>query len=164
IAQLGVRQLGAAVYATVGTFNNLFATTITATDITADTVNANKLCLGATCVTETQLQNLLNGNPGSAQASSSGSSSGSGAASVSTSTPPTITINGNNPATVTVGDMYDDLGATATDNQGTQLGVHTFVNGAPLDPVIIDTSSVATDTIDYVATDTWGNTSTSSRT
>jgi hypothetical protein len=30
--------------------------------------------------------------------------------------------------------------------------------------ILIDTSQVATDTIDYVATDTWGNTSTSTRT
>jgi hypothetical protein len=30
--------------------------------------------------------------------------------------------------------------------------------------IIIDTTHVATDTIDYVATDTWGNTATSTRT
>jgi hypothetical protein len=30
--------------------------------------------------------------------------------------------------------------------------------------ILIDTTQVATDTIDYVATDTWGNTSTSTRT
>jgi hypothetical protein len=30
--------------------------------------------------------------------------------------------------------------------------------------ILIDTSAVATDTIDYVATDTWGNTATSTRT
>jgi hypothetical protein len=29
--------------------------------------------------------------------------------------------------------------------------------------IIIDTSQAATDTIDYVATDTWGNTATSTR-
>jgi hypothetical protein len=29
---------------------------------------------------------------------------------------------------------------------------------------IVDTTQVATDTIDYVATDTWGNTATSTRT
>ncbi len=29
---------------------------------------------------------------------------------------------------------------------------------------LIDTTQVATDTIDYVATDTWGNTATSTRT
>jgi len=30
--------------------------------------------------------------------------------------------------------------------------------------IVTDTSEVATDTIDYVATDTWGNTATSTRT
>jgi len=30
--------------------------------------------------------------------------------------------------------------------------------------IVIDTTQVATDTIDYVATDTWGNTATSTRT
>jgi hypothetical protein len=30
--------------------------------------------------------------------------------------------------------------------------------------IIIDTTQIATDTIDYVATDTWGNTATSTRT
>ena len=39
-----------------------------------------------------------------------------------------------------------------------------FINGALSGNILIDTSQVATDTIDYVATDTWGNTSTSTRT
>ena len=30
--------------------------------------------------------------------------------------------------------------------------------------IIVDTTQAATDTIDYVATDTWGNTATSTRT
>jgi hypothetical protein len=36
--------------------------------------------------------------------------------------------------------------------------------GALAGNILIDTSQVATDTIDYVATDTWGNTATSTRT
>jgi hypothetical protein len=44
------------------------------------------------------------------------------------------------------------------------LGIMTYVNGAPMNPVQIDTSTVATDTIDYVATDSTGLTSTSTRT
>jgi hypothetical protein len=36
--------------------------------------------------------------------------------------------------------------------------------GALVSNIIIDTWQVATDTIDYVATDTWGNTATSTRT
>ncbi|HEY5382965.1 MAG TPA: hypothetical protein VIJ88_00170, partial [Candidatus Paceibacterota bacterium] len=40
----------------------------------------------------------------------------------------------------------------------------TFVNGVLESQIVIDTSQVATATIDYVATDTWGNTATSTRT
>ena len=56
--------------------------------------------------------------------------------------------------------LYDIV----TDNQGHDLGYKTFLNGALVSNILIDTSAVATDTIDYVATDTWGNTSTSTRT
>jgi hypothetical protein len=57
-----------------------------------------------------------------------------------------------------------DLGAIVTDNQGHDLSYRTFINGIPSGNILIDTSQVATDTIDYVATDTWGNPSTSTRT
>jgi hypothetical protein len=55
-------------------------------------------------------------------------------------------------------------GAIVTDNQGHDLSYRTFINGALSGNILIDTSQVATDTIDYVATDTWGNTATSTRT
>ena len=51
-----------------------------------------------------------------------------------------------------------------TDNQGHDLGYKTFLNGTLVSNIVIDTSQVATDTIDHVATDTWGNTATSTRT
>ena len=41
---------------------------------------------------------------------------------------------------------------------------HTFINGVLSGNIQIVTTQVATDTIDYVATDTWGNTATSTRT
>ena len=82
----------------------------------------------------------------------------------STSTPPSINIQGSNPATIHAGDTYTDLGAIVTDNQGHDLSYRTFINGALSGNILIDTSQVATDTIDYVATDTWGNTATSTRT
>jgi hypothetical protein len=44
------------------------------------------------------------------------------------------------------------------------LGITTYVNGAPMNPVQLDTSTAATDTIAYVATDSAGLTSTSTRT
>jgi hypothetical protein len=43
------------------------------------------------------------------------------------------------------------------------LGITTYVNGTEMNPVQIDTSTAATDTIDYVATDQNGLTSTSTR-
>jgi hypothetical protein len=61
-------------------------------------------------------------------------------------------------------DTYTDLGAIVTDNQSDTLGYKTFLNGALVSNIVIDTTEVATDTIDYVARDTWGNTSTSTRT
>jgi hypothetical protein len=80
------------------------------------------------------------------------------------STPPTITINGNNPAIITIGDTYADLGATVTDNVDQNLGLKYFLNGALVSNIVIDTSAAASDTIDYVATDTSGLTATSIRT
>jgi hypothetical protein len=44
------------------------------------------------------------------------------------------------------------------------LGIKTYVNGAPMNPVQIDTSTAATDTIAYVVTDSGGITSTTTRT
>jgi hypothetical protein len=84
-------------------------------------------------------------------------------------TPPTITINGDNPAIIQVGATYDDLGATVSDTGSgqagdTNLGYKTFLNDTLVSNIVIDTSEVATDTIDCVATDTAGLTATSTRT
>ena len=77
--------------------------------------------------------------------------------------PPTITVNGNNPATLNVGDTYADLGATVTDNVDENLGIRTFLDGMRVDQIQIDTSIAGEHRIDYVATDQAGNTSTSTR-
>ena len=82
----------------------------------------------------------------------------------SDTTPPVITINGNNPAEVTKGSSYADLGASVTDNVSTNLGAHYFVNGLSVLDISLDTSTTTTYTIDYVATDGAGNTATSTRT
>jgi hypothetical protein len=47
---------------------------------------------------------------------------------------------------------------------GPGLGYKTFLNGTLASNIVIDTSQVATDTIDYVVTDTSGLTATSTRT
>jgi hypothetical protein len=48
--------------------------------------------------------------------------------------------------------------------QDRNLGIQTFVNGTLVSSITLDTSAPATDTIAYVATDTWGNTATATRT
>jgi hypothetical protein len=75
----------------------------------------------------------------------------------------------DNPANITVGDSYSDLGATVSDTApgqagDTNLGYRTFLNGALVSNVVLNTSQIATDTIDYVATDQNGETATSTRT
>jgi hypothetical protein len=86
-----------------------------------------------------------------------------GAASRTPGTPPVIQINGDNAAIIHVGDTYADLGAVVTDSQGHSLSYRTFVNAILESQIVIDTSSQATDTIDYVAMDSTGLTSTSTR-
>ncbi len=72
---------------------------------------------------------------------------------------------GTNPPLLTVGDSYIDRGAVATDHQGHSLRYQTDVNGVVLkSPISLDTNTAATDTIDYVATDTWSDTATTTRT
>jgi hypothetical protein len=80
------------------------------------------------------------------------------------STPPVIILAGENPAHLNVGDTYQDLGATAKDSAGHDLTVRTLLNGALVSSIVLGTTEVATDTIDYVASDQNGLTSTSTRT
>jgi hypothetical protein len=76
-----------------------------------------------------------------------------------------LAIFGSNPAIIQVGASYTDLGATITGPQADlNLGIKTFLNGTLVSNIAIDTSAVATDTIDYVVTDSQGLTSTSTRT
>jgi hypothetical protein len=132
-----------------------------ATIIHSQEDDTQKLCVGSTCVTPAQFQAMVAAANQTAAASASPSASTSSA----TDTPPVIAINGDNPAIVQVGATYSDLGATITGPQADlNLGIKTFVNGLFASNIQIDTSAVATDTIDYVATDQNGLTSTSSRT
>jgi len=83
-----------------------------------------------------------------------GSVTQNGAASSTPNTPPVIQVNGDNPAIIHIGDTYADLGATITASQADlNLGIKTFLNGTLVSNIVLDTSSVATDIIDYVATD-----------
>ncbi|HCB35199.1 MAG TPA: hypothetical protein DEP25_01005, partial [Candidatus Taylorbacteria bacterium] len=79
-------------------------------------------------------------------------------------TAPTITINGNNPAEIEVRSSYADLGAIVTDNVDTNLGVLTFLDGAFVSEIQINTAIAATYVVEYVAKDNAGNSATSTRT
>jgi hypothetical protein len=126
-------------------------------------IDVQKLCIGSTCVTEDQLKAILS-SANQSPASGSTSSSDSSATSSEVNTPPVISINGNNPAIVQVNATYNDLGATITGPQADlNLGITTFLNGTLTSNIAIDTSAAATDTIDYVATDSGGLAATSTR-
>jgi Chaperone of endosialidase/Domain of unknown function (DUF5011) len=146
-----------------------FAEKIVTHLLAADEVDTNKLCVGSICVNEQQLKTLL-ANAGTATSPTSDNAPAKAGSAVTSSPakadtePPVITINGENPAHIHVGDTYADLGASVTDNLDKNLGIKTYLNGALVSNVVIDTSAVATDTIDYVAADQAGNTATSTRT
>jgi hypothetical protein len=139
------------------------------TDFFADNGHfSNELCVGSTCVTPAQFQAMVaiaNASQASGQESSDNSGADAASFSDSSATPPVLQVNGDNPTILQVGDTYIDLGATITGPQADlDLGITTYVNGIETNPVQIDTSVVATDTIDYVATDQKGLTATSTRT
>lgn len=123
----------------------------------ADELCARKSDGTPVCVTGDQLAATLGGT-------ASASSEGGPGASAPTS-PPVIQINGSNPAIIQLGTTYSDLGATITGPEADlNLGIKTFLNGAFVSNIVVDTSAAATDTIDYVVTDQNGLTSTSTRT
>jgi hypothetical protein len=171
VAQVGIRELGLAVHSTLGIFDTLISQTITAEVLNVQTVNAKTLCLDGLCVDKTQLQNLLNGTGGSGGGNGGGGNSGGGEGGNGSTTPdteaPVISLNGNNPAEVTVGSSYTDLGATVTDNVDDNLGFKVSLNGGPqidISELSVDTASTTTHTIVFTAIDTAGNIGTATRT
>jgi hypothetical protein len=134
-------------------------------DLFAENLHAqNELCVGSTCVTPAQFQAIVTaaGQTGAAPSTSGQGSSGASGASASSTpdTPPVITINGDNPATIYIGDTYSDLGATVTGPaQDLNLGINVSVDGSATttpDGISINTSTSSTHTITYFATDQSG--------
>ena len=70
-------------------------------------------------------------------------------------TPPVITILGENPATVNVGDSYTDGGATCIDD--VDGNISSSITTTPANPDGIDTSAAGTQTITYSCSDAAGN-------
>ncbi len=66
-------------------------------------------------------------------------------------------MQGNNPATIEIGDTYNDLGVIVTDNVDHNLGHKIFVNDTEVSEVSLDTASSTTYTIRYESTDQAGN-------
>jgi hypothetical protein len=144
-------------FANVGNFHTVIS----------DTDNTQILCLSAgpsdqspICITKARLAALLSQSAVDPTHSSPATSTGG-----AVDTPPIIQISGDNPAMIQVGDSYNDLGATIAGPQADlNLSITTYVDGIEMSPVKIDTTQAATDTVDYVATDQSGLTSTSTRT
>jgi hypothetical protein len=165
-----------------------FATSFTTHILTADTIDTGTLCItdgpndhAPVCVTKAQLAALLsaapsttgsvtspppsNPSPTPSVSVTSSASSTPPVSVTSSATPPVIHINGDTPAIIQVGDSYTDLGATITGpTADINLGITTYVNGTPMNPIQLDTTQAATNTIAYVATDQNGLSSTAART
>lgn len=143
--------------------------TVIARVFKAQEVDTQQLCVtdssGAkTCITKDQLDALLSGKAQAASAGGGGSGGGGSSSALGTVT---LSINGNNPATILVGDSYKDLGATITSPASARnLGIKASIDGgAPIDmsAVTIDTSVAGDHTIGYVVVDQTGATTTAER-
>jgi hypothetical protein len=124
--------------------------------ITAKSVKAqDEVCIGSTCVTESQLKSMLNGSPASSVQSLNVNTSSN-----SDTQAPTLTLIGSSTITLSVGTSYIDSGATVSDNKDTNLGVKASVDGSTsldISQISIDTSTTSVHTIEYSATDSAGN-------
>jgi surface protein with Ig-like domain len=123
----------------------------------------DRLCLDDVCLTKDDLRAFLESRAASSTTPGQGSPATSTASSTPTDTePPTLTIQGDNPATITVGDTYADLGAIAHDNSGIAV-VRTYQGGSEVTTPRINTRAPGSYLIEYRATDPSGNLATSSR-
>ena len=136
-------------------------------ELVADKITAKeKLCVGETCVNETQLKALLKNADIQPSAAPSGSDSQTATSTLSDTEPPVIELIGNNPARVKVGSSYSDNGAVVTDNVDENLGYKVSLDGGPEiypNELSIDTSTATVYTITFTATDRAGNTGTAER-
>ena len=163
-----VKMFNGIVSATVGIFNKVYA----------KEVHTDQLCLsdsnGETCITKSELDSLLAGiasstpnGSGNGGSTATSTDNGSGTATSTDSIAPEIILLGNNPATITVGSVYSDPGATIIDIGSPNIGYTVSLDSAtstPLEQLQLDTSASGTHTILFSATDQAGNTGTATRT
>ncbi len=77
---------------------------------------------------------------------------------------PQLQVLGNNPARLSFGEVYADLGVLVTDDSGADLGYKTLLDGVEVSQIKIPTTSDATYVITYKATDGAGHVGTATRT
>ena len=73
---------------------------------------------------------------------------------------PVITVSGNNPANIAIGAMYNDLGASVSDNLDHNLGIKASLDGEnwiEIGNITLNTASSTSYTVHYRAIDNAGN-------
>jgi hypothetical protein len=126
-----------------------------------DTITTTVLCIEDVCVTRTELAAMLAATKQmpSTQNISSGTTQGESHG------PPIISIQGDNPAHISIGSQYQDLGAVITGPRDSDrnLGIQLFLDGIAVDSISLDTRTERNLLTEYVASNEHG-VSTSSRT
>ncbi len=127
-----------------------FAQEITSRKVVA----TDTLCVGNTCVTESQLQQLLAGQSATPTPDPEEPLTGTGGG---TDEAPVITIIGESTMHIEVGAGYTDQGALVVDDIDPSVAITTFVDGEHVLSVQLDTSSPRTYEIKYRAVDSAEN-------
>ena len=145
-------------------------------DFFANRVHTRELCVsdagGAeTCITKPELDALLAGQVAVASApstqdptDSTQSSSTPSATNTTDTTAPVITLHGENPTYINIGESYVDAGVTVIDEIDGELTPNIFLDGEQVESVAIDTAVAGNHEIRYYAIDAAGNSAQETRT
>jgi hypothetical protein len=125
-----------------------FARSFVSDDITVN----NRLCVGRTCITETELKALLAGQGSPAPTAEAENS-------VHIAPGPTIKLLGESPLRLAIGDTFIDPGVSVTDPLDGAIPYRTYMNGIEqeVSSMTISTTEPATYLITYAATNSAGN-------
>ena len=136
-------------------------------NLVVESLTTKKLCVDDVCVDKEQFKALLANAgitpSGNTQIPSTKSQTNPNNQNSNTQTdtiPPVLTVNGNNPANIAVGAVYNDLGASVSDNLDNNLGVKASLNNETwieVGNLQLSTASSTTYTIYYRAIDNAGN-------
>jgi hypothetical protein len=140
------------------------------TDVFANAFHAkNEICVDNQCLNADDVRNLL-ALVASSTPNSTSARTGSNTATSALGSSLSLIVQGNNPATISVGDVYNDLGAiisSASPTADLNLGIFASVDGgATTTPaeIAIDTRAAGTHVITYSVTDMAGVTASAMRT